>query len=87
MALRQITDKAQEFGVGPLFNKILPLLMEHTLEDQECHLLIKATDHILYKLDDLICWYLYCAANCYHDGMCSPAPFTKPCQLHRPWAV
>jgi hypothetical protein len=38
--LRQITDKAQEFGAGPLFDKILPLLMERTLEDQERHLLV-----------------------------------------------
>jgi splicing factor 3B subunit 1 len=34
-ALRQITDKARDFGAGPLFDKILPLLMERTLEDQE----------------------------------------------------
>lgn len=32
-ALRQITDKVREFGASPLFNKILPLLMERTLED------------------------------------------------------
>jgi splicing factor 3B subunit 1 len=33
-ALRQITEKAREFGPGPLFNQILPLLMSPTLEDQ-----------------------------------------------------
>ncbi|KAF3824257.1 hypothetical protein GH733_008542 [Mirounga leonina] len=53
-ALRQITDKAREFGAGPLFNQILPLLMSPTLEDQERHLLVKVIDRILYKLDDLI---------------------------------
>ena len=53
-ALRQITDKAREFGAGPLFDKILPLLMECTLEDQERHLLVKVIDHVLYKLDDLV---------------------------------
>ena len=37
-ALRQITDKAREFGAGPLFNQILPLLMSPTLEDQVSHL-------------------------------------------------
>ena len=39
----QITDKAHKFGEGLLFDKILPFLslMEHTLEDQECHLLLK----------------------------------------------
>lgn len=36
-ALRQITDKAREFGAGPLFNQILPLLMSPTLEDQVRH--------------------------------------------------
>ncbi|CAB4289706.1 unnamed protein product [Prunus armeniaca] len=40
-ALRQLTDKAREFGAGPLFNRILPLLMQPTLEDQERHLLVK----------------------------------------------
>ena len=39
-ALRQITDKAREFGAGPLFDQILPLLMSPTLEDQERHLLV-----------------------------------------------
>ncbi|KAJ1479548.1 armadillo-type protein, partial [Baffinella frigidus] len=53
-ALRQITDKAREFGPGPLFNQILPLLMSPTLEDQERHLLVKVIDRVLYKLDDLV---------------------------------
>ncbi|KAL1917566.1 uncharacterized protein VTP21DRAFT_3959 [Calcarisporiella thermophila] len=53
-ALRQITEKAREFGPGPLFNQILPLLMSPTLEDQERHLLVKVIDRILYKLDDLV---------------------------------
>lgn len=53
-ALRQLTDNARQFGAGPLFNQILPLLMEKTLEDQERHLLVKVIDRILYKLDDLV---------------------------------
>ena len=50
----QLTDKAREFGAGPLFNQLLPLLMSPTLEDQERHLLVKVIDRILYKLDDLV---------------------------------
>ena len=42
-ALRQLTDKARDFGAGPLFNQILPLLMSPTLEDQERHLLVKVS--------------------------------------------
>lgn len=53
-ALRTITDKARDFGPGPLFNQILPLLMSPTLEDQERHLLVKVIDRIMYKLDDLV---------------------------------
>ncbi|KAI9753640.1 MAG: plasma membrane calcium [Chaenotheca gracillima] len=53
-ALRQLTDNARQFGAGALFNQILPLLMEKTLEDQERHLLVKVIDRILYKLDDLV---------------------------------
>ena len=59
VALRTITDKAREFGAGPLFDKILPLLMEQTLEDQERHLLVKVIDRVLYKLDDLVRPYVH----------------------------
>ncbi|KAJ0985180.1 hypothetical protein J5N97_003536 [Dioscorea zingiberensis] len=58
-ALRQLTDKAREFGAGPLFNKILPLLMQPTLEDQERHLLVKVIDRVLYKLDELVRPYVH----------------------------
>lgn len=54
VALRQISDKAREFGAEALFNQILPLLMSPTLEDQERHLLVKVIDRILYKLGDLV---------------------------------
>ncbi|KAF1997620.1 ARM repeat-containing protein [Amniculicola lignicola CBS 123094] len=53
-ALRQVTDNARQFGPAALFNQILPLLMERTLEDQERHLLVKVVDRILYKLGDLV---------------------------------
>ena len=58
-ALRQLADKAREFGAGPLFNQVLPLLMSPTLEDQERHLLVKVIDRILYKLDDLVRPYVH----------------------------
>lgn len=58
-ALRQITEKARDFGPGPLFNRILPILMSPTLEDQERHLLVKVIDRILYKLDDLVRPYVH----------------------------
>jgi hypothetical protein len=40
-------------------DKILPLIMECTPKDQERHLLLKATDRVLYKLDDLIRPYVH----------------------------
>jgi len=58
-ALRQLTDNARQFGPGALFNQILPLLMERTLEDQERHLLVKVIDRVLYKLDDLVRPYVH----------------------------
>lgn len=58
-ALRQITDKARDFGAQPLFDKILPLLLQPTLEDQERHLLVKVIDRVLYKLDDLVRPYVH----------------------------
>ena len=53
-ALRQLTDGARSFGPQALFDQLLPLLMERTLEDQERHLLVKVVDRILYKLDDQV---------------------------------
>ncbi|KAK5172257.1 U2 snRNP component prp10 [Saxophila tyrrhenica] len=58
-ALRHITDNARVFGAGPLFDQILPLLMEKSLEDQERHLLVKVIDRVLYKLDDLVRPYVH----------------------------
>eukprot|EP01132_Coremiostelium_polycephalum_P004779 gene4779-5959_t len=53
-ALRQLTDKARDFGPAALFNQILPLFTSQSLEDQERHLLVKVIDRILYKLDDQV---------------------------------
>ncbi|XP_071710178.1 uncharacterized protein [Rutidosis leptorrhynchoides] len=58
-ALKQITNKSREFGAGPLFNCILPLLMQPTLEDQERHLLVKVIDRVFYKLDELVRPYVH----------------------------
>jgi splicing factor 3B subunit 1 len=58
-SLRQISEKAREFGAEGLFNQILPLLMSPTLEDQERHLLVKVIDRILYKLGDLVRPYVH----------------------------
>lgn len=58
-ALRTITEKARDFGAGPLLDQILPLLMSPTLEDQERHLLVKVIDRILYKLDELVRPYVH----------------------------
>ncbi|KAK9938797.1 hypothetical protein M0R45_015517 [Rubus argutus] len=59
-ALRQLTEKSLEFGAGPLFDRILPLLMQPNLQEQsqERHLLVKVIDRVLYKLNDLVCPYV-----------------------------
>lgn len=58
-ALKQLVEKARDFGAAPLFDQILPLLMSPTLEDQERHLLVKLVDRILYRLDDLVRPYVH----------------------------
>eukprot|EP00392_Amoebophrya_sp_AT5.2_P001113 g1115.t1 len=58
-ALKEITNRAREFGAGPLFNQILPLMMSSTLEEQERHLLVKIIDRILHRLDDLVRPYVH----------------------------
>jgi len=49
-ALRRITDKAREFGAGPLFNQILPLLMSPSLEDQVTQVFYLTSRTIFGKL-------------------------------------
>ena len=58
-ALRQLTDKAVDFGPKALFDQILPLLMQPTLEDQERHLLVKVVDRVLFKLEDRVRPYVH----------------------------
>eukprot|EP00158_Paraphelidium_tribonemae_P008992 Partr_v1_DN28743_c1_g1_i3_m63054 putative Splicing factor 3b subunit len=59
MSFKELTERAQYFGAGPLFDHILPLLMSPSLEDQERHLLVKVIDRVLYKLDDLVRPYVH----------------------------
>ncbi|KAF4664064.1 Splicing factor 3B subunit 1 [Perkinsus olseni] len=59
MAMREITERARQFGPDALFNQILPLLMSTTLEDQERHLLVKVIDRVLHKLDDMVRPYVH----------------------------
>ncbi|XP_954908.1 splicing factor subunit, putative [Theileria annulata] len=58
-ALRLLASKAKEFGPGPLFNQILPLMMQSTLQDQERHLMVKVIDRILFKLRDSVRPYVH----------------------------
>ncbi|CUM62823.1 uncharacterized protein PRCAT00000381001 [Priceomyces carsonii] len=53
-AMRQLTDNAKKFGPKVLLNKILPILIEPNLDDQERHLLVKLIGRLLFQLDDLI---------------------------------
>ncbi|KAM3165131.1 hypothetical protein ACU8KH_00893 [Lachancea thermotolerans] len=53
-AMRALRDRASEFGAPRIFNRVLPILMDRSLEDQERHLMIKVVDRILYQLQDLV---------------------------------
>ena len=58
-ALKVVTDKARWFGPDKLFDKILPLMMVQSLEDQERHVIVKLIGRVLYKLDDQIRPFVY----------------------------
>ncbi|KAJ6161099.1 splicing factor 3B subunit 1 [Penicillium chermesinum] len=58
-ALRQLTDNCRKFGAAALFDQLLPLLMERSLQDQERHLLVKVIDRVLYKLGDMVRPYVH----------------------------
>ncbi|KAJ2782908.1 U2 snRNP component prp10 [Coemansia javaensis] len=53
-AMRQISERAREFGAAAIFNQVLPLLMAPSLEDQERHLLVKVIDRAMLRLGDLV---------------------------------
>ena len=57
-ALKEITEQAQNFGAELLFNRIIPLLLDSSLDLYEKHLIIKVLNRIIYKLDDKIRPYL-----------------------------
>lgn len=53
-SMRQLGERAREFGAGPLFEQLLPLLMSPSLEDQERHLLVKVIDRVLWALEEQV---------------------------------
>ncbi|KAI9725171.1 MAG: hypothetical protein M1828_003352 [Chrysothrix sp. TS-e1954] len=53
-ALRSLTDNARQLGAQPIFDQLLPIMFEKTLDDSTRHLLVKALGRVLYKLDDLV---------------------------------
>ncbi|CAI4687743.1 CCQ_1a_G0042810.mRNA.1.CDS.1 [Saccharomyces cerevisiae] len=58
-SMRILTDKAVTFGPEIIFNRLLPILLDRSLEDQERHLMIKTIDRVLYKLGDLTKPYVH----------------------------
>lgn len=58
-AFRTLSDKAVEFGAGPLFDALLPLLLSPTLEEQARHLLVKVIDRVLAKLEHRVRPYVH----------------------------
>lgn len=53
-ALRTFVEETTSFGPEIIFDEILPLLKEPSLEDQERHVLVKLIGRVLFRLDHLI---------------------------------
>lgn len=49
-ALKSLQEKCKDFGPQMIFERLLPILVDQTLEDQERHLMIKVIGRILYIL-------------------------------------
>ncbi|KAF3651417.1 hypothetical protein FXO38_11716 [Capsicum annuum] len=54
-AAKNLIDSATGFGVGPFFNRILPLLMEPTLEQAVVTQLLIAIQKVMSKLGESVC--------------------------------
>lgn len=52
VSMKQLTLKCPEFGPRLIFDNILPILLDRSLEDQERQLMIKAVDRIIYRLGE-----------------------------------
>lgn len=50
VAMRALQDKCYEFGPKMIFDRVLPILLDKSLEDQERHLMIKVVGRVLYTL-------------------------------------
>lgn len=49
-AMRGLQEKSADFGPELIFERLLPILVDQTLEDQERHLMIKAVGRVLFIL-------------------------------------
>ncbi|KAG0660560.1 hypothetical protein C6P44_003064 [Monosporozyma unispora] len=52
VAMKQLTLNCPEFGPQVIFDNILPILLDRSLEDQERQLMIKTVDRIIYRLGE-----------------------------------
>lgn len=53
-ALKSLQEKCNDFGPKVIFDRLLPVLLDDELEDQERHLMIKVVGRVLYILGDNI---------------------------------
>ncbi|CCE93437.1 U2 snRNP complex subunit HSH155 TDEL_0G00700 [Torulaspora delbrueckii] len=49
-AMKGLQEKCNDFGPQLIFDRLLPILIDQTLEDQERHLMIKVIGRVLYML-------------------------------------
>jgi splicing factor 3B subunit 1 len=58
VAMRQLAERAREFGAKALFEQLLPLLRSATLDAHERHLIVKVVDRVLARLGSLVAPYV-----------------------------
>ncbi|CAH03005.1 U2 snRNP complex subunit HSH155 [Kluyveromyces lactis] len=77
IALRALTQKAPSFGAPLLFDSILPILLDKTLEDEEHQLMLKLMDRILFQLQDLVKPYTHKLLIVLCPMLIDPVPLTR----------
>ncbi|SCU98628.1 LAMI_0F15610g1_1 [Lachancea mirantina] len=53
-AMRMLRNRAADFGAPRIFDRVLPILLDKSLDDQERHLMVKAVDRVLTQLQGLV---------------------------------
>ena len=58
-SIKELTDKSVKLGISMIMDKVLPILLDKALTEQERYLLVKLVDRLIFKMHSEIGPYLH----------------------------